>query len=260
MEIKTPCGPITLPDSVRTHSNEKKFAKVIKDQHGGDGTISVTIRWDDHCNNGHNTFSLTGALRTGRDSIGGCIHEEIARYMPEFAKYIPYHLVSADGPLHYFANTTYFAGDRDFNGARSGEQRRDEGRGKMWQLAASPYSVCFSDEQPAPQEYPYEPVLDANGEQARNFEGVPLWQEVGRPYAKIASEVAPKPRTQPYRPVLGEGKECELDAARRAAVWPDASDEVLSQDKPELEKALAQRLPALMDEFKAVVESLDFVY
>ena len=53
-------------------------------------------------------------------------------------------------------------------------------------------------------------------------------------------------------------KESNLDHARSSAVWPDATDEDLLA--PGLEERLQARLPRLMGEFKAAVESLGFVY
>ena len=53
-------------------------------------------------------------------------------------------------------------------------------------------------------------------------------------------------------------KEANLDHARSSAVWPDATDEDLLT--PGLETRLQARLPRLMKEFKAAVESLGFVY
>lgn len=50
-------------------------------------------------------------------------------------------------------------------------------------------------------------------------------------------------------------KVANLDHARSAAIWPDATQEQLL-DK----NALEARLPALMAEFKAAVESLGFTY
>lgn len=55
-----------------------------------------------------------------------------------------------------------------------------------------------------------------------------------------------------------EGKERNLDAARTTAIWPDATDEDLTA--PGLEERLEARLPRLMKEFKAAVESLGFTY
>jgi hypothetical protein len=58
----------------------------------------------------------------------------------------------------------------------------------------------------------------------------------------------------------GEGKERDLAAARRCAVWPDATDEELCQERPELEAALKARLPALLAEFKQVMLEIGFIY
>ena len=50
-----------------------------------------------------------------------------------------------------------------------------------------------------------------------------------------------------------EGKEPDLEAARETAIWPDATLEQL-QD----EEQLKARLPGLLAEFRAAVESLGF--
>lgn len=57
---------------------------------------------------------------------------------------------------------------------------------------------------------------------------------------------------------IGEGKERQLNLARSCAVWLDATDEELIT--PGLEQRLKDRLPALMSEFRAAVESLGFTY
>jgi hypothetical protein len=43
-------------------------------------------------------------------------------------------------------------------------------------------------------------------------------------------------------------------------VWPEATDEELMQEPKALEAALLARLPGLLREFRAAVESLGFVY
>lgn len=53
-------------------------------------------------------------------------------------------------------------------------------------------------------------------------------------------------------------KRRDLAAARSSACWPDATDEDLTA--PGLEDRLRARLPGLMWEFKAAVESLGFTY
>lgn len=224
MNLQTPEGPVIVPDSVRTLDNQRQWRRQFRDDQNQLCELIATVRWDDNCKNGHNTLSLTATLREQCNGIwketqGGCLHELIAKVFPELAFALPYHLVSADGPLHYFANTQYLAGEKDCWGGLRGVQRRSKKTGKLvWQLPKSPFTVAHSDTEPEP----------VNG---------------------IA-----------FTALLGEGKERELDAARRSACWPEASDELLCAPEPELGAALAQRLPALMQSFKEVVERLGFVY
>lgn len=63
-------------------------------------------------------------------------------------------------------------------------------------------------------------------------------------------------RKTPVR--IGEGKERDLDAARRSAVWPDATEEELTA--PGLKERLEARLPALLDEFRSDIEALGFTW
>lgn len=59
---------------------------------------------------------------------------------------------------------------------------------------------------------------------------------------------------------VGEGKERQLDAARRTAVWPDATDEQLCLPRAELEDLLMKRLPALLEDFRKDVEAAGFLW
>lgn len=206
-----------LPPSVLTKKQTKIFGHKPVNGWGTGAVITATVRYDDECGNGHNTFAITGEIRTpGRSEAGGCLHEEIAKAFPELAPLIKWHLCSSDGPLHYIANTLYAAGDRDCWGCRKGEQKRDR-------------------------------------------EGKPMWQlKRGIGHSIVCSEEKPNGETLEYMPVTGEGKERELDAARRSAIWPDATDDDLTA--PGLEIRLQNRLPGLMAEFKAAVESLGFVF
>lgn len=161
--------------------------------HGWDDCIvRCKVEYGDPCGNGHSSLSITGEVyckwagprESDRLLAAGCIHDVIAREFPEVAPYLKWHLCSTDGPLHYYDNTLYLAGDRDCWGLRQFE-RNASGR-------------------------------------------------------------------------VGQGKERELDAARQAAIWPDATDEELMAD--DLRGRMEARLPALMDEFRAAVESLGFTY
>lgn len=178
----------TLPASVFVKHQVKTYGP--KRMANGD-VIVAKVGHDDNCGNGHNTFSMTAEIY-GPDRIpgettikfhgktywchsGGCCHDEIAEAFPELAPFIKWHLTSTDGPMHYVANTLYWAGKSGYcNGAKSDPP---------------------------------------------NFEN-----------------------------------------ARSCAVWPEATDEQLSLPPDEFKALLLNRLPVLMAEFKAAVESLGFTY
>lgn len=80
---------------------------------GKNAQIKATVRFDDRCKNGHNTFSITAEIYVpGRRDVEacGCLHEEVARVFPQLAPFIKWHLVSSDEPMHYVANTLYWLG------------------------------------------------------------------------------------------------------------------------------------------------------
>lgn len=229
-------GSVLLPRSVA-----QQVTTHIGSLPNGDQVIA-RIEYGDACGNGHNTLSITGEVWEKGAAVGnrrekgliscGRVHEQIIEAMPYLANLIPWHLCSTDGPMHYFANTLYLAGDKDCNGLRKGESRQIR-NGKTglpaWKL------VPFVDgvQADAPQKY-------------------------------VDSETCP-PATAELRYVpwctVGEGKERQFDAARRIAIWPDATDEQLSLPSDELAELLAARLPALIREFHRIVTvELGFKY
>jgi len=224
-------------NSILTKHQKKVYGPKYYTEDGTDYRITATVRYDDQCGNGHNSFSITGEIDrksgNGRwtDDLGGCIHDEIAKHFPELAPFIKWHLVSSDEPMHYLANTLYHAGDKDHRGLRAGEKR-----------------------------------------QLRNGKtGLAVWERIVRNEAgdvvKMGSshwvDSAEKPEeklTVSFEPVWieGEGKKRELDHARSSAVWPEATNEELCS--PDLKEKLEARLPALMAAFKKDVEALGFVF
>ena len=203
------------------HQQIAVFGRPIKD-YGKGATLSVELRFDDSCRNGHETFSITGDVRSpARWEAGGCLHDDIAKVFPELAPLIKWHLTSTDGPMHYVADTCYHAGDRDCYGLRRGERRPILGPDKVptWVPKITPEKYVKGDDQPPPVLVEYE-----------------LWCREG------------------------EGKERDLAAARSCAVWPDATDEELCQERPQLEAALKARLPALLAEFKQAMLEIGFIY
>ena len=111
-------------NSILTKNQKKVFSPVLFSEDGHDYKIVARVRFDDECGNGHNTFSITADIyerQTGawRESSFGCQHDEVAKHFPQLAKYIKWHLVSTDGPMHYVENTLHFAGNREFATARN---------------------------------------------------------------------------------------------------------------------------------------------
>ena len=91
-----------------------------------DCKIVVKLRYDDECGNGHNTFAITGTISEASKYTGiyytvtgGCIHQEIEKYFPEFKHLIKWHLCSSNGPMHYIANTKYWANKNNIEYAKS---------------------------------------------------------------------------------------------------------------------------------------------
>jgi hypothetical protein len=74
----------------------------------------ATVRHDDGCGNGHNTFSVTGEYPGG----GGACHDLIVQHFPKLEPIIKFHLCSEDGPLHYIANTAYWVNEGRLDYAR----------------------------------------------------------------------------------------------------------------------------------------------
>jgi hypothetical protein len=199
--------------------------------YGPGGMMYVTIRFDDQCQNRHQSFAITADVyttesRRRRDiAAGGCMHEEIAAAFPELAPLIKWHLMGTDGPMHYVANTCYHAGNRDCNGLRKDESRQIR-NGKTGQLAW---------------------ILETTAK-------LPQYVDSGT----CPTETA----TQRYVPWcrIGEGKERNFAAARSCAVWPEATDDQLSLERPELAALLLARLPRLIADFRADMTAAGFMW
>lgn len=260
--------------STLTKKQVKKYGPRPIDGYDKGATITANVRHDDECGNGHNTFAITGEVREpGRGVTAcGCLHEDVARIFPELATLIKWHLCSTDGPMHYPGNVTYLAGDRDCWGRQAGEPSR-------WECG-----VRFNDS----------PVTHRVGDKFFAFlkerHGSGEFQVVGFQHDRdvktygthyTLAGFGEKWHECPFRdkaaadefceamnrckvewvrtPVeFSQGKARELDSARRAAIWPEATDDELTA--PDLKERLEERLPALLDEFRAAVESLGFTW
>lgn len=240
--------------------------------------VVAEIRFDDQCGNGHNTFTLTGSawakgnFRQNDPDTCGSIHDLLSKAFPELKHLIKWHGVTSDGPLAYLGNTLFLSGDRDYNGHRAGDAN-------SWDtlLKFGDFPILVEADTRF-REFLLNPELDKNAldieaveypKKSGDFDYKPKYTLKGFvcqwyqcPFDSLAEAQNFLKALQTY-PITEEkivtgyskGKAPELEAARRAAAWPDATLEQL-QD----EKLLLERLPALMQEFKNDMESLGFTY
>lgn len=250
---------------------------------GQGAAIWVHLRYDDECGNGHNTFAITGTVRVPkrREPVaGGCLHEEIAAAFPELEPLIKWHLCSSDGPMHYLSNTLYLAGERDCHGKLKGEPYQYEtqihfGENPIKHKFGRRFTQFLEDARPHPgaTAYDFEVIEIPHEKRAgETFDFKPKytfggfdaqWHEC--PFDTLDEALDFLKALQTCIPTFtkvatawGKGKARELDAARHAAIWPDATDEELTA--PGLEDRLKARLPKLLEDFKAAVESIGFVF
>lgn len=257
------------------------------------GTVHATLQFDDECRNGHATFSITGDYWSkettdrrrgtrGEPDSCGCIHELIAEAIPGLAHLIPWHLCSTEGPLHYLENTVFLAGDRDCRGRRAGEPcnfvRAVLFDGFPIEFRVSSAFARFLSETKG-RRYGVAPVMHREAGQPGKYQFGPKYtlagfnvpwhscpfddlreaelfaQALNRGPGGLDAGQTPAGSWQIVKIPTGsgEGKARELDAARRAAIWPDATDEDLSADPDTLKAALLARLPALMSEFRRLM-------
>ncbi len=243
------------------------------------------------------TADIYSTDRRKRDNgwlAGGCCHEEIAKAFPKLAPLIKWHLCSSDGPMHGVANAVYFASERDCWGKLKGEPKSwatkiqfgenpikhnpDQHGDKFVRWLAEAGKVDPSTGKPAPRVGPVDaydfevlPIYYENrpgetynfgpkytfGGYGSTWYDCPFDTEQGALNFLYALQHC-EPKFVTVATAWGEGKERELDKARHAAIWPDATDEELTA--PGLKERLEARLPALLAEFRAAVESLGFTW
>jgi hypothetical protein len=270
-------------ESVLTKKQVKTFGPKKFRENDRNYQITAEVQYDDECGNGHNTFAITGVIHLCdvrgnpvRWDSAGCLHEDIAKHIPELAPFIKWHLFDSTGPMHYIANVLYLAGNRDCYGKAAGEpssfetaiqfadfpikwRSRDHAFMKWMETAeGADFEVIRIDhEKSAGESYNYGPKYTLGGAPDK-------WYQCPFDTAGEALEFLAAMRLG-YKVVktpsaFSTGKARELDLARSAAVWPDATDEELSVPPEELKAKLEARLPGLLAEFRAAVESLGFVY
>ena len=94
-------------ESILQKNQCKKFTKNINFC-GKPCKMHVEIRYDDECNNGHNSFSIMGdIIIDGKYELSGCIHKEITTFFPKLKHLIKWHFMTSEGPLYYIDNTIF---------------------------------------------------------------------------------------------------------------------------------------------------------
>ena len=109
---------MTTLNSVLVRNQKVTFEKKISKNR----LLTVTVRFDDNCGNGRNRLSVTGDITTLSKKTTlecGTLHSKIAKHFPELKEAIAYHLCSTAGPMHYIANTMFWAEEGNLENARS---------------------------------------------------------------------------------------------------------------------------------------------
>ncbi|SEN67242.1 hypothetical protein SAMN05216227_102025 [Pseudorhodobacter antarcticus] len=270
-------------DATSVEHNSKRITKqtwvsATRRWKDGDDTVAlrVKVRFDDSCNNGHPTFAITGdGFTNGRHDWGGCCHDEIAEHFPELTPLIKWHLTSSDGPMHYPGNPVYRAGNRDYNGSLKGvpnawayaltfgdnpilHKLKYKFIAWLQQMDNYDFEVIQHDHvNTSGTAYKFGPkfTLGAFGDK---WHECPFDSDLDAKAFLYALQHCQPTFTQ-YATRYGEGKDRELDHARSAAVWPEATDEELSVSKADLTAALKARHPALVAAFLADMKAIGFV-
>lgn len=255
--------------------------------------MHAEIRFDDSCHNGHNSFAITGYgwydHYKSRDwDFGGCCHEMIAVVFPELEPLIKWHLVDTDSPMHYLSNALYLAGDMDYNGRRKGEPCSWEKKVKFGDFPIT-FKVSTKFRQWLEAALAHRATTLRTNPQRKNFQvvAVPHQNKPGDSYT-----FSPKYSFDDFTTVWHEapfdsqdealewqtalitcgmevvtqvtawskGKERELDAARSAAKWPEATDEQLSLPREELKALLEARLPDLQANFRKAIADIGMAW
>lgn len=234
-----------MKNSVLVKNQVKTFSTEGFRIDGGHGKLVVKVRYDDNCGNGRNSFGITGELYRDEIDCGSvCIHDDIAKYMPELSHLIKWHLMSSDEPMHYVSNTMYHACDTDYNGLRKGEY--------------GSYEKCITTSDIIEGD---DINIYTSGQIYLNRQNNPNLKKVNDKEELLISEFISKLKVKyninqvNQKHSLSEGNEPNLKAARNSAIWENATLEQLQS-----KELLKARLPALREEFMNVVESLGMIY
>lgn len=209
-----------MSESILVKRQIRTYGPVPISGYGKGAKITAKVRYDDECGNGHNTFAITGEVRVPGERD-----------------------IAAGGCLHTEIAKAF----------------PELAPVIKWHLVSSdgpmhyiPNTVYHADSHGPTHAHVY-----YSG--PSNPLGLGDGREALLGYLKADAARAAEGQDG-YRVAWDErtAKVARLDYARSSAVWPDATDEELTA--PDLEDRLAARLPALLAEFRAAIESLGFTY
>lgn len=217
--------------------------------------------------------------------------EAIAQLFPEYAHLLKWDNTSTDGPMAYLSNTLYHACDRDHNGKRAGDPVRTDIVVAI-EVKGEKHTHTIPVYEPNPfsstaNNFPafWEAINNEGGSHKMRLFNKPTNERTvltlvcGEHSLHGGTKLHPRDIDTGYAvkdslqtvvdlwngradlvlhaevKEVSEGYLPDLKAARRSAVWLDATIEQL-QDVD----ALVARFPALMEEFKRDMESLGFIY
>ena len=249
----------------------------------------VTLRYDDECGNGHNTFAATASVYggpaqryapKGEPAISGACAGMLAKYMPdksELAEFDKWRLCSSDGPMHYPGNVLFFAGNRDCYGRAKGQESaweygiRFNGvplthriRTRFWhylkeRMGTGEFTaVPIAREKLADKTFDFQPKWTPPGF-AERWHECP-WDDKTEADEWCAALNTCQVEFTRVPTAWSKGKERELDNARSAAIWPEATDEELSAEPEALKTKLETRLPGLLADFRKFIEAQGFTF
>jgi len=224
---------------MKTTLTKHQMKTYRKDYTGSDGraeTIIVNIRYDDQCGNGHNTFAMTAEIYTqDRHPNEPKLTHKGGKVVWLFACGCQHEEIEKHFPdLRKYVKWHLCSSDGPMHYvANTVYHAKERAISKGW------IYLNWSGGQECLEYCTHERFEQIKAE---------FYPPLGVPY-KTSMTYEPNPKTAKAR---------ELDAARNTAIWPDATDEDLTT--PGLEDRLKARLPKLLEDFKADMEALGFVF
>lgn len=238
-------------------------------EHNEKYELTVNISYNDYCKNGHNSFHITGYFRNYEDytSQSGSIHDTISEIIPELKKYLKWHGFTQDGPIHYVENITYYAEEE-----KSGVP---DSWSEFLRFKGFPISFKYPDYLRdfirKVDDFSELEILEIgyNGKNNGSYKFGPKYTFKGMPEDWYKCEFDTEYEIREFKKACvefgvefirnpvgwTEGKVPDIEAARKCAIWPDATLEQLRN-----KDLLEERRGDLINEFTSDIIELKQKY